>query len=213
MEVDMKRLTPALALAMATALLIPAATTAKGVSAAKVCGADECVRISDDELALTLGGGGPTATPPEHASGWYRTTLTVAVRDPHNPDPRDRERAVDRFSIAAVPSQRLVRGEGGHWTAMDGHAAAAYAELTAGITPRPARTLPGVGADAPQPVARVDEVVEPPPAESSGSGSGVWIAVLGGALLAGVAVVALVARHRRAGTRRAGPEASGEGLA
>jgi hypothetical protein len=213
MEVDMKRLTPALALAMATALLIPAATTAKGVSAAKVCGADECVRISDDELALTLGGGGPTATPPERASRWYRTTLTVVVRDPHNPDPRDRERAVDRFSIAAVPSERLVRGEGGHWTAMEGHAAAAYAELTAGITPRPARTLPGVGAEAPQPVARVDEVVEPPPAEPSGGGSGAWIAALGGTLLAGAALVALVARRRRAGTRREGPEASGAGLA
>ena len=57
----------------------------------------------------------------------------------------------------------------------------AYAQLTAGLTPRPARTLPSVGT-APPPVARVDEVVEPPSAATPRratartSGSSRWAA-------------------------------------
>ena len=69
---------------------------------------------------------------------------------------------------------------------MSRESARAYARLTAGIQPRPARTLPDVGPDAALPEARVDEVVEPPPAarpatDPAGEGSRAWIAWLAGA--------------------------------
>ena len=87
-----------------------------------------------------------------------------------------------------------------------------YAKLTAGLTPRPARTLPGVGEDA-LPVARVDEVVEAPgaatPATAS-DGSNVWIVALGGGVLAALmAGLLLSIRHRRASTPPAASEAPG----
>ena len=88
----------------------------------------------------------------------------------------------------------------------------AYAKLTAGLTPRPARTLPGVGEDAKYPAARVDEVVEPrarPPGPAS-DGSNVWFVALGGGVLAALmAGLLLRIRHRRASTPPAAPEAPG----
>ena len=72
------------------------------------------------------------------------------------------------------------------WVTLPSESKEAYAKLTAGLTPRPARTLPGVGEDA-LPVARVDEVVEPPSAATpapASDGSNVWIVALGGGVLA-----------------------------
>ena len=87
----------------------------------------------------------------------------------------------------------------------------AYAKLTAGLTPRPARTLPGVGEDA-LPVARVDEVVEAPSAAApapASDGSNVWIVALGGGVLAALmAGLLLMIRHRRASTPPAAPGAA-----
>ena len=89
----------------------------------------------------------------------------------------------------------------------------AYAKLTAGLTPRPARTLPGPGEDAKLPVARVDEVVEFPSAATpapASDGSNVWIVALGGGVLAALmAGLLLRIRHRRAPTPPAAPEAPG----
>ena len=87
----------------------------------------------------------------------------------------------------------------------------AYAKLTAGLTPRPARTLPGVGEDA-LPVARVDEVVEFPSAATpapASDGSNVWIVLGGGVLAALMAGLLLRIRHRRASTPPAASEAPG----
>ena len=88
----------------------------------------------------------------------------------------------------------------------------AYAKLTAGLTPRPARTLPSVGEDAKYPAARVDEVFDPSaatPAPAS-DGSNVWIVALGGGVLAALmAGLLLRFRHRRASTPPAAPEAPG----
>ena len=86
----------------------------------------------------------------------------------------------------------------------------AYAKLTAGLTPRPARTLPGIGADA-LPAARVDEVVEPPSTatpEPASDGSNGWIVALGGGLIA-LLVLGLILRirQRRASAPRPPPEA------
>ena len=79
----------------------------------------------------------------------------------------------------------------------------AYAKLTAGLTPRPARTL--------LPVARVDEVFDPASAATPASdGSNVWIVALGGGVLAALmAGLLLRIRHRRASTPPAAPEAPG----
>jgi hypothetical protein len=96
------------------------------------------------------------------------------------------------------------------WVTLPRQSKEAYAKLTAGLTPRPARTLPSVGEDA-LPVARVDEVVEAPSAATPASdGSNVWIVALGGGVLAALmAGLLLSIRHRRASTPPAAPEAPG----
>jgi hypothetical protein len=101
----------------------------------------------------------------------------------------------------------------GVWVTLPSESKEAYAKLTAGLTPRPARTLPGVGEDAKYPPARVDEVVEPPSAATpapASDGSNVWIVALGGGVLAALmAGLLLRMRHRRASTPPAAPGAPG----
>jgi hypothetical protein len=112
----------------------------------------------------------------------------------------------DRVSVTVVPSAGLMRWEDGStWVTLPSESEEAYAKLTAGLTPRPARTL--------LPVARVDEVVEPPSAATpapASDGSNVWIVALGGGVLAALMVGLLLRiRHRRASTPPAAPEAPG----
>ena len=108
-------------------------------------------------------------------------------------------------SVTVVPSAGLMRVGDAEvvWVTLPSESKEAYAKLTAGLTPRPARTLPGVGEDA-LPVARVDEVVEAPSAATpapASDGSNVWIVALGGGVLAAVmAGLLLRIRHRRAST-------------
>jgi hypothetical protein len=95
------------------------------------------------------------------------------------------------------------------WVTLPSKSKEAYAKLTAGLTPRPARTLPGIGEDA-KPTARVDEVVEPPSAATpapASDGSNVWIVALGGGVLAALMAGLLLRmiRHRRASTPPAAP--------
>ena len=205
-------------LVILAALFMPAGAAAKGVSAAKVCGAQDCMRVTEDELALDLGAGGPPASGPARGLPWYRTTLTVTVRDPNALAAVDRERFAQRYAVAAVPRARLMRGEEGTWMTMSRESARAYARLTAGIRPRPARTLPDVGPDAALPEARVDEVVEPPPAarpatDAAGGGSPAWIAWLAGALLAATGVGRLIRRPPRRPRRGESPGRSRRGTA
>jgi hypothetical protein len=96
------------------------------------------------------------------------------------------------------------------WVTLPSESKAAYAKLTAGLTPRPARTLPSVGEDA-LPVARVDQVFDPASAATPASdGSNVWLVALGGGVLAALmAGLLLWIRHRRASTPPAAPEAPG----
>ena len=131
------------------------ALEATEISSAKVCGASECREVSDPEAATALAvGPTPRGTDaPERGLPWYKSTLTI----------RAEERGeVDRVSVTVVPSAGLMRvGDGVVvWVTLPSESKEAYAKLTAGLTPRPARTLPGVGEDA-LPVARVDEVVVP----------------------------------------------------
>ena len=183
------------------------ALEATEISSAKVCGASECRELSDPEAATALAvGPTPRGTDaPVRGLPWYKSTLTI---------PAEERGEVDRVSVTVVPSAGLMRvGDGdGVWVTLPSESEEAYAKLTAGLTPRPARTLPGVGVDG-LPVARVDEVVEFPSAATpapASDGSTVWIVALGGGVLAALmAGLLLRIRHRRASTPPAAPEAPG----
>ena len=184
------------------------ALEATEISSAKVCGAGECREVSDPEAATALAvGPRPRGTDaPERGLPWYKSTLTIRAED-------GGEVFTDRVSVTVVPSAGLMRWEDGFtWVTLPSESKEAYAKLTAGLTPRPARTLPSVGEDA-LPVARVDEVVEPPSAATpapASDGSNVWIVALGGGVLAALmAGLLLRIRHRRASTPPAAPEAPG----
>ena len=182
------------------------ALEATEISSARLCGASECREVSDPDAATALAvGPTPRGTDaPVRALPWYKSTLTI---------PAEERGEVDRVSVSVtvVPSAGLMRVNDGVWVTLPSQSKEAYAKLTAGLTPRPARTLPGPGEDAKLPVARVDEVVEPPSAATpapASDGSNVWIVALGGGVLAALmAGVLLRIRHRRASTPPAAPKA------
>jgi len=191
-----------------SALSYPPGLTATEISSAKVCGAGECREVSDPEAATALAvGARPRGTDaPVRGLPWYKSTLTIRVED-------GGEVFTDRVSVTVVPSAGLMRWEDGvTWVTLPSESKEAYAKLTAGLTPRPARTLPSVGEDA-LPVARVDEVVEPSSAATpapASDDSNVWIVALGGGVLAALmAGLLLTIRHRRTSTPPAAPEAPG----
>jgi hypothetical protein len=189
-----------------SAVSYPPGLEATEISSAKVCGAGECREVSDPEAATALAvGPRPRGTDaPSRGLPWYKSTLTIRAED-------GGEVSTDRVSVTVVPSAGLMRWEDGvTWVTLPSESEEAYAKLTAGLTPRPARTLPGVGVDG-LPVARVDEVVEPPSAATPASdGSNVGIVALGGGLIA-LLVLGLILwmRHRRASTPPAAPETPG----
>jgi hypothetical protein len=181
------------------------ALEATEISSAKVCGASECREVSDPEAATALAvGPTPRGTDaPVRALPWYKNTLTI---------PAEGGGEVDRVSVSVtvVPSAGLMRVGDGVWVTLPSESKEAYAKLTAGLTPRPARTLPSVGEDAKQPVdALAPEVFEFPSAATPASdGSNGWIVALGGGALAALmAGLLLRIRHRRASTPPAAPEA------
>ena len=196
-----------LAVAVVVPLLVPTSAVssppgaeATKISSAKVCGAGECREVSDPEAATALAvGPRPRGTdPPERGLPWYKSTLTIRAED-------GGEVFTDRVSVTVVPSAGLMRWDDGTWVTLPSESKEAYAKLTAGLTPRPARTL--------LPVARVDEVVEAPSAATpapASDGSNVWIVALGGGVLAALmAGLLLTIRHRRASTPPAASEAPG----
>jgi hypothetical protein len=182
-----------------SAVSYPPGLMATEISSAKVCGAGECREVSDPEAATALAvGPRPRGTDiPARGLPWYKSTLTIRAEDGGEWFPSD------RFSVKVVPSAGLMRWEDGIWVTLPSESKEAYAKLTAGLTPRPARTL--------LPVARVDEVVCPACAATPASdGSNVWIVALGGGVLAALmAGLLLRIRHRRASTPPAAPEAPG----
>jgi hypothetical protein len=188
-----------LAAAAALPLLVPSSAasyqpplTATKISSAKVCGASECREVSDPEAASALAVGprprGRDA--PERGLPWYKGTLTI----------RAENGGKLRASVIVAPSAGLLGLPGWGWWALPSQSREAYAKLTAGLTPRPARTLPGT-------FARVVGVVEPPSAATPASdGSNTWIVALGGGVLAALmAGVLLWIRHRRGSTPPAAP--------
>jgi hypothetical protein len=186
-----------------SAVSYPPGLMATEISSAKVCGAGECREVSDPEAATALAvGPRPRGTDaPVHGLPWYKSTLTIRAED-------GGEVFTDRVSVTVVPSAGLMGWDSVTWVTLPSESEEAYAKLTAGLTPRPARTLPGVGVDG-LPPARVDEVVEPPSAATPASdGSNVWIVALGGGVLAALmAGLLLRIRHRRASTPPAAPKA------
>src|SRR5688572_13244056 len=184
------------------------ALEATEISSAKVCGAGECRELSDPEAATALAvGPTPRGTDaPVRGLPWYRSTVTIRAEKERG------EVFTGPVSVTVVPSAGLLRVGAGVWVTLPSESKEAYAKLTAGLTPRPARTLPSVGEDA-LPVARVDEVFCPAcaatPAQAS-DGSNVWIVALGGGVLAALmAGLLLTIRHRRASTPPAASEAPG----
>ena len=182
-----------------SAVSYPPGLEATKISSAKVCGAVECREVSDPKAATALAVGprprGRDA--PEHGLPWYKGTLTIPAKDG----------AEVRASVIVVPSAGLLGLAGWNaWVALPRKSKKAYAKLTAGLTPRPARTLSGAQ-DAELPPARVDEVVESPSAATpANDGSNVWIIALGGGVLAALmAGVLLRIRHRRGPTPPAAP--------
>ena len=156
------------------------------VSSAKVCGASECREVSDP-MAFAVG---PFRESPYPAGlPWYKGTLTL----------RTKHGGELRAPVLVVPSAGLLGLDGG-WFALPSESRAAYVKLTAGLAPRPARTLPGT-------FARVVDVLKPPSAATSASdGSNVSIVALGGGVLAALmAGLLLWIRHRRGSTRPAAP--------
>jgi hypothetical protein len=198
----------------ASAVAYPPGLTATEISSAKVCGASECREVSDPKAATALAVGPfPRFTDaPERGLPWYRSTLKIRAEDGGKV----------RVSVVVVPSAGLMFSrDKSVWVTLPSESKAAYTKLTAGLTPRPARTLPGVGDSkldppmvrhGPLPPARVDEVVAPPSAATpapASDGSNVWIVALGGGVLALMAGLVLRIRHRRASTPPAAPEAPG----
>ena len=194
-----------------SAVSYPPGLTATEVSSATVCGAAECREVSDPKAATALAvGPRPRGTDaPERGLPWYTSTLAIRIRA------EDGGKVfTDRVSVIVVPSAGLMRWEDGFtWVTLPRESKEAYAKLTAGLTPRPARTLPGPGEGANLPPGRVDEVVEFPSAATpapASDGSNVWIVALGGGVLAAlVAGLLLTIRHRRASTPPAASEAPG----
>ena len=186
------------------------ALEATEISSAKVCGASECREVSDPEAATAL------AVGPRPRPGYGRPRARAALVQEHAHDPRRGARRGGPARLRHRGALRRADARGGRgvvvWVTLPSESKEAYAKLTAGLTPRPARTLPGVGEDA-LPVARVDEVVEAPSAATpapASDGSNVWIVALGGGVLAALmAGLLLRIRHRRASTPPAASEAPG----
>ena len=165
--------------------------------------------------ALRSGGGdGARGRPPPPGYGrrparglpWYKSTLTIRAED-------GGEVFTDRVSVTVVPSAGLMR-----WgTVVLGDPAQrerrGLREAHSRSYAPPGEDVSGRGRGRKLPVARVDEVVEPPSAATptpASDDSNVWIVALAGGVLAALMAGSLLRiRHRRASTPPAAPEAPG----
>ncbi|MEA2273196.1 MAG: hypothetical protein QOI98_1904 [Solirubrobacteraceae bacterium] len=181
------------ALAAVFALVIAAPAGAKEIAKVKVCGTSGCHETSDKHKLAGLSDGGTNAGPPKSGSPFYKITLSVRAG-----------KARDHFTIAYLPAQKLIKGEGpdpsAQWVSVDDTAAAFYTSLIGDLRPFPASQL---GKINPAPGARVDSVVTPPaPIPAVDDGSFPWlIVVLGGAGV--LSLAGATAGRRRLRARRA----------
>jgi hypothetical protein len=164
----------------AATLLASVPAAAKEVTDATVCGSNECAEAEDSSLIQPIvEGRGPT-DPPDHPSGWFRTTVTVAGEGG----------ASDRFSFAAFPRDRLIRGEDGAWMAMSARTARVYRRLVRGIEPLPALRLPASAAAPPVAEPEPEPAAEPDPAAAEEASTPLWQSAVAAALLAALALAA-----------------------
>jgi hypothetical protein len=180
----MKRYLPPLTVIAALAIAGPA--SAKEIAKVKVCGASGCHETSDRHKLAGLADGGTNAGPPKSGSPFYKITLSVRAG-----------KARDHFTIAYLPAQKLIKGEGpdpsAQWISVDDTAAAFYAGLIGDLRPFPASQLGKINS---APGARVDSVVNPPaPVADTGGGFPWLILVLAGGGLV-VLATALTGRRR-----------------
>jgi hypothetical protein len=178
---------PVLAAAAAAALL-PATAQAKELASARACDADGCHTITAAAALRGMEEGRPTDAP-EQGAPFYRVRMRVDI-----PGENDY-----RYTLAYVPSGGLLRVEGQFdrydWLAATPRGRRGFDRLTRGLEPVPAVELRGVGAEEVDPVARVDEVVQPPAAAPDDGGGFPWtVLLIPGALL--LAAVAWVVRRR-----------------
>jgi hypothetical protein len=174
-------------------LAVAGPASAKEAVKAKLCGANGCHETTDRHALAGIVHGGTNAGPPKNGSAFYKVTLFIRAGDAH-----------DKFTVAYLPSKKLVKGEGpdpsAAWSSVNDDTAALYASLIRGLEPFPAAQLGEINQP---PAARVDSVVNPPaPLAPADDGSFPWLAVMlagGGAIL----LMAAVTGRRRLRARRA----------
>ena len=134
----MKTLASLFIAAVAFAALATSAV-AKEVKSANVCGASDCVTVTDrDKAMLLVGGDGRPGSPPP-ASAFYTVEATVTIDD---------SGGTGTWSFYYVPSQATTRpaydprgdmGPSSHaWWAVSSQAAALFGAVTRGLEPFPA---------------------------------------------------------------------------
>jgi hypothetical protein len=165
-------------LAAAAALaLLPSTAGAKKLVAARACDDDGCQAITVASKLRGMEEGTPAAAP-ERGAPFYRIRMTV----------RFAKRQTDTWTLVYVPSDGLVRvgGQfGGYeWLAATPRGQRGFDRLVRGLEPRPASELRGVGAEASEPVAQVDEVVPAPVADEDGGLPWTLLLIPGGLALA-----------------------------
>jgi hypothetical protein len=155
----MKRLLPALALALAVA----APASAKELVSLSVCGANGC-HTTKDRAELQRAMNVQSQAAPDHAAAFYRVRGTVG-------EPGRHDMGVMRSQW--IPSLRLLRNDDGPLVEFS----LPYPEtqrllnrLSQGLEPFPAAKLGPINGQAQQ--ANVDEVVEPPARETKREGAG-----------------------------------------
>jgi hypothetical protein len=173
------------------ALGLPATALAKEVSRVDVCGAGGCGRITDhDSLMAFMAGDDMAAAAPREAQRSYR--LKVFVRD-------DKGEPIQGWTSHWLPAAGLIAFEDAPdqylFSPVGPKLERVLRDAARGHAPRAARSF---GAKA-EPVAQVDEVVEPPAATARADGGGgsppyAWIGVAVGLLLVGGGAVRV--RHR-----------------
>jgi hypothetical protein len=119
----------------AVALALPAAASAKELSAATVCGAEGCTTFQ--KPSMELAGGGDGVGDPAAAPGPYYTVKLAVDADGHD----------EAWTIFYVPDAEMVvfRGEQGVTTfeRLSGSSRRAFHQYTRGIEPYPAPTITG----------------------------------------------------------------------
>jgi hypothetical protein len=168
-----------LLLSLSLLLLAVPTASAKGVIAAKVCGADGC-RVTHDRAATGgLAEGGDPTDPPAAAARFFRVRLTVGD---------EAGTPAAGFWTHYVPSAGLIRGADGTWMPVGPAYARSFARVSRGLHAFPAaRLAQTIAGDAPARhfTAQVSSVVEPPTRETDGDGIPGWVlaAAAGGLLL------------------------------